>query len=67
MIEKKFLFPEYYIHKIPMCDECKCILEDLNVMLPLSPPKHVFKCPNCNKEYSFLSSELNGEWKWRTI
>lgn len=67
MIEKHFLFPECFVAKIPMCDECKVQLVDNNIMLPTAPPKWQFTCPKCNKEYAFYSNELKGEWKWRTI
>ncbi len=66
-IHKQFLIPEFYIMKIPVCDECNIQLEDTNVMLPSYPPKYVYKCKQCGKEYNYTETELRGEWKWRTI
>ena len=67
MIRNKFLIPECYVYKIPYCDECNIELKDTNTMVPTDPPKWKYICPNCNKEYNFLETELRGEWKWRTI
>lgn len=67
MIEKHFLFPEYYIHKIPKCDDCKEVLEDMHIELPVYPSRYKFICPKCNKIYEFTYKDLEGEWKWRTI
>lgn len=66
-IKKQFLIPEYYIHKIPICDDCNVELEDTGRMLMSNPPLTVLKCSKCNKEYQINSYELQGEWKWRTI
>ena len=67
MIEKHFVFPEYYIMKIPMCDECKVQLQDNNIMLPTNPPKWQYICPKCEKLYDFFEKDLRGEWKFRTL
>lgn len=67
MIEKHFLVPQYYILKIPKCDNCKINLEDTGRRLLTYPPSSIYKCPKCNKEYYFRENELEGEWKWRTI
>lgn len=66
-IQKQFLFPECYVHKIPMCDNCNIPLGDANIMLAGEPPYFVYRCSKCNKEYYFRESEIRGEWKWRTI
>lgn len=67
MIQKQFLFPQYYILKIPVCDDCNIKLQDTGRRLLSSPPISVYKCSKCNKEYHFRQGELEGEWKWRTI
>lgn len=65
MIKNHYLIPEYYIAKIPYCDDCNIPLTAQSYELLSSPPKKVFICANCNKEYYYLPSELQGEWKWR--
>ena len=50
MIEKQFVFPEYYINKVPKCDDCKnVILQDTGIRLTSYPPQMVLRCPNCNR------------------
>lgn len=67
MIEKHFLFPQYYVHKIAKCDECKCELYYTGIELLSNPPLKQMKCPKCGKEYNINAKELQGEWKWRAI
>ena len=67
MIEKKFLFPEYYILKIPKCDKCNVALKNNNMQLAIYPPKYEYECPECGNIYNFREDEVQGEWKWRTI
>lgn len=67
MLEKHYLFPECYIIKIPKCDNCKVELQDTGIVLMSNPPQYTYKCPKCNKEYTFRENEIQGEWKWRTI
>ena len=39
MIEKQYVFPQYYINKIPKCDDCKdIILIDTGARLTSSIP-----------------------------
>lgn len=68
MIKEQYLFPEFYINKIPKCDNCTdTILEDTGARLASYPPKVILKCPKCFTEYNYTENELQGEWKWRTI
>lgn len=67
MIDKQFLFPEYYIAKIPKCDDCKVKLQDTGISLMTNPPQRQFVCPKCSKQYNIYENELQGEWRWRTI
>lgn len=67
MIEKQYLMPEFYIHKIPKCDKCNVVLTDTHISYPTSPVKWKYVCPICNEEYTFTSDELQGEWKWKII
>lgn len=67
MIQKHFLFPQYYIHKVAICDNCKCELYFTGTELLTDPPIKVMKCPKCGKEYNIHPKELQGEWKWRAI
>lgn len=67
MIEKHFLFPQYYILKIPKCDDCKIQLQDTGRRLLSNPPICIYKCPKCNREYNYNESQIQGEWKWRTL
>lgn len=67
MIHKQFLIPEYYIHKIPMCDNCKIELESTETVLASYPPLYPYKCPHCGEIYNIREQDLKGEWKWRTI
>ena len=67
MIRKQFLFPQFYINKIPYCDDCKIPLQSTGTVLMSSPPQYEYKCYNCGKEYSFKEDEIQGEWKWRAI
>ena len=67
MIEKHFVFPEYYIVKVPLCDDCKVRLHDNNLMIATNPPQWQYSCPQCNKVYTFSSEELKGEWKFKAL
>lgn len=67
MIEKHFLFPQYYIHKVAKCDECKCELYYTGIELLSNPSLKQMKCPKCGKEYNISIKELQGEWKWRAL
>lgn len=67
MIRNKYLIPECYVAPIPICDECNCELERQNVQYLTDPVLFVYKCPKCNKEYTFREDEVTGHWKWRTI
>lgn len=67
MIKEKFLFPQYYIHRIPMCDDCNEELKRLPYELLSSPPQYQFQCPKCNKTYRYYDYQIQGEWKWREI
>lgn len=67
MIQKQFLFPEYYIKKIPTCDKCKTSLESTGTVLMSNPPLYVYKCPRCQEIYNIKEDDLQGEWKWRSI
>jgi phage FluMu protein Com len=68
MIDKHFLFPEYYIAKVPKCDNCKgIILKQTGQSFMAYPVLIEYKCPKCNKIYTFGEDELQGEWKWRVI
>lgn len=67
MLEKHYLFPECYVAKIPKCDDCLVQLKDTGTMLMSNPPIYVYKCPKCNKEYNFNQTEIQGEWRWRTL
>lgn len=66
-IKKQYLIPEFYIQKIPICDDCNIPLIDLQCQLLSSPPKAMYKCKKCNKNYNFNVNDIQGEWKWRTI
>ena len=67
MIKKEFLFPHYYVHKIPYCDDCNIKLVNMNQRLLSYPPMDMYKCKQCGKEYTFNVNDLQGEWRWRTI
>lgn len=68
MIDKHFLFPEFYIAKIPKCDDCKgIVLRQTGQILMSNPPLIQYKCPSCGKIYDIREDELQGEWKWRAI
>lgn len=68
MIDKHFLFPEFYIAKIPKCDDCKgIVLQQTGQILMSNPALIQYKCPNCGKIYDIREDELQGEWKWRAI
>lgn len=67
MIKKQFLIPEYYVHKIPMCDDCRIELQFTGVELPSCPPLLQHQCPKCGKVYTIPREDLQGEWKWRTL
>lgn len=67
MIKKEFCFPEYYINKVPMCDDCNCVLNATGIVYTVYPQLYEYKCDKCGKLYKFNESELQGEWKWRTI
>ena len=67
MVEKQFLFPQYYINKILKCDICKEILINTGEVLMSNPPIYIYKCSNCNKTYNFKEDDIRGEWVWKTI
>lgn len=67
MIKQQFLFPEYYVQKIPFCDNCNVELYFTGSQLLSAPAKNVMRCPNCKKFYHISENELQGEWKWKTI
>ena len=67
MIDKHFLFPEFYIAKVPKCDECKVVLKQIGQMLMSNPVLIEYICPQCNKIYNYKETDLQGEWKWRAI
>lgn len=67
MIEKRFLFPECYVAKVPFCDDCKVQLSQSGVQVLTNPVKLQYICSKCHKEYYFLESEVQGEWKWRML
>lgn len=67
MIKKHFLFPEYYVAKVPYCDDCDVQLRNTNTQILSTPPSNLYICPKCNKEYYFSVDSLGGEWKWRVI
>lgn len=67
MIKKSYLIPEFYIHKIPYCDDCDEQLKDTGIALMSNPPQYQYICPKCNKTYTFNDKDIQGEWKWRTI
>ena len=67
MIKEEFLFPQFYVNKIPICDNCKSRLKDTGMMYMSNPPILEYKCENCEKFYTFKESDLKGEWKWRVI
>lgn len=66
-IKNKYYIPEAYISKIPFCDNCGIELYNTNRELLSDPPQLVYKCSNCNTEYRFYSTDLQGRWKWREI
>lgn len=65
IIKEHKLVPDYYVEKIPVCDTCLLELELTNKSLASYPPKSVYKCPQCDKEYYIESYKLQGEWKWK--
>lgn len=67
MIKHEFLIPECYVNPVPLCDNCNIKLENQNVQYLSDPPLNVYKCPRCNKEYTFTNNEISGYWKWRRI
>lgn len=67
MIERHFLFPEYYVQKVAKCDECKIELQDTGVTIMSNPPIMQYNCPKCGKIYEFTKTELEGGWKWRIL
>lgn len=67
MIKNEFLIPEYYVNPIPICDDCSTRLEFTGTVYASNPPSYEYICPNCNKRYGFLESEIKGYWRWRTI
>lgn len=67
MIRKQYVYPECYINKIPICDDCKETLKDTGRRLMSNPPLIVLQCPKCKREYNYRENELQGEWKWKTI
>lgn len=67
MIQNHYLFPQFYICKVPYCDDCNIQLLSLNQTLLSDPPMQMFKCTKCGREYSYRADELQGEWKWRAL
>lgn len=67
MIEKHFLFPEYYVLKVPKCDDCKIELQDTGYMIMTNPPVKQYRCSKCGRLYNFNESDIQGNWKFRTI
>lgn len=67
MIKTKFLFPEYYIQKIPMCDECNIELKRTGTAYMTDPVQLQYACPQCNKEYLYREEEVCGQWKLREL
>ena len=54
----EFINLKKIIHRI-YCDECNIELESGNIAYMTYPPQYPYKCPNCNKEYTFL---MNYPW-----
>lgn len=65
MIKEEKLIPEYYINRIPYCDDCNVRLIDTGRRLLSSPLQWSMKCPNCNKFYHINETELESEWVWK--
>ena len=68
MIDKHFLFPEFYIAKVPKCDDCTgIVLKQTGQIIMTNPALIEYVCPKSGKNYSYREDELQGEWKWRAI
>lgn len=67
MIKQTFLFPQYYVQKTPYCDECSIPLVSTGVVYMSDPPLYEYKCSNCGKTYTYKETEIQGEWRWRSI
>jgi hypothetical protein len=67
MIKNTFLFPQYYIQKVPYCDICNIPLTGTGTVIMTNPPMHEYVCESCHKKYSFSENEIQGEWRWRSI
>ena len=67
MIKNHYLFPQFYIAKIPYCDECNIQLIQTGMELLTYPPMIEYKCERCNKIYNISQNDLEGEWKWRVL
>lgn len=66
-IKKKFLIPEFYVHKTAYCKKCNVELYFTGTQLLSAPPQNVMVCPKCKESYNISENELQGEWKWREI
>ena len=67
MIKTEYVFPEYYIKRTAFCDDCQVELHFTGTQLLSAPAKNVMICPKCRKRYDIPETEMQGEWKWRTI
>lgn len=67
MIKKHYLFPEFYVAKIPYCDDCEVQLQNTGTQILSMPASDIYVCPKCNKKYYFSVGSLEGEWKWRIM
>lgn len=67
MIKQVFLFPQYYVHKQPICDDCGQELFSTGITLVSNPPLVEHICKKCGKTYNISETDLRGEWKWRTM
>lgn len=66
-IKKKFLIPEFYVHKTAYCKKCNEALVFTGVQLTSNPPQNLMQCPKCSITVGITEDELQGEWKWREI
>lgn len=65
MIRKECLVPDYYLKKIPVCDNCNVDLKQEPNVLMSNPVQYIYKCPKCGNEYYFREEDIKGEWKWK--